>query len=165
MDAANSLKGYKKVILASTVVKEMITEAVPADTLIVEGNEKADLFAAATLALSKSGTVTLELAAAQVPMVVAYKTGAVSAWLIRRMILIKYASLVNIAVNNPIVPELLQERCNAADIGAALNAISAPLVMAQQRKSCAEAIKILQGDITEDPNVIAARTVLRCLAS
>ena len=50
--------------------------------LVVDIAEKQDSFAAATIALSKSGTITLELASAGVPTVVAHELSALSAWLI-----------------------------------------------------------------------------------
>jgi lipid-A-disaccharide synthase len=50
--------------------------------LVVDIAEKQDSFAAATIALSKSGTIRLELGSAGVPMVVAHKLSALSAWLI-----------------------------------------------------------------------------------
>ena len=165
MEATKSLPDYKIAILAGPAVKDMVVNAVPPDTLIVDSTEKADVFAAATLALSKSGTVTLELAATGVPMVVAYKTSPISAWLIRRMILIKYASLVNIALNKPIVPELLQEECTVSALTQALKRIATSEAMQQQRKDCAEAIQVLRGNIHENPSMIAAQTILRCLAS
>jgi lipid-A-disaccharide synthase len=45
-----------------------------------------------------------------VPTVVAHKVSALSAWLIRRMALIPFVSLVNIVAKKEILPELLQER-------------------------------------------------------
>lgn len=79
--------------------------------VVSEADEKHDAFAAATIALVKSGTITLELACAEVPMVVTYKVSALSAWILRRMIKVKFVSLINILMNKEIVPELLQEYC------------------------------------------------------
>ena len=125
--------------------------------------EKQDAFAAVTLALSKSGTVTLELAVAGVPMVVAYKVSPLSAWIIRKMIRVKYASLVNIAVNAEIVPELIQERCTTAEIEKALTALSPPDKAKKQLEECANALAILRGDNTVSPNLVAARAVSEIL--
>ncbi|MEI7669880.1 MAG: hypothetical protein WCJ33_07345 [Pseudomonadota bacterium] len=128
--------------------------------IICDLSEKYDAFAAANLALSKSGTVTLELAFANVPTVVAHKVNKISAWLIRKMLLIKYASLVNIATNREIMPELIQEKCNADDISQALLKLKNPAEMQKQIEGYKEAIDILKGSNKEHPNDIAARIVL-----
>lgn len=73
--------------------------------------DKRDAFAAADLALAASGTVTYELAMAEVPMVIAYRISAASAAVIRRMIKVKYASVVNIVLGHQVAPECLQENC------------------------------------------------------
>ncbi len=85
----------------------------PCQPLIVSQAEKADLLAATTAALSKSGTVTLELALADVPMVVTHKVSASSARLMRRMIQIRFVTLANILNGYEVVPELLQEFCRS----------------------------------------------------
>lgn len=81
---------------------------------------KYDAFAAADVALAASGTVTLELATARLPMVVTYKVSAATAVLARRLLKVKYASLVNIVSDAMIVPERLQEHCRPDLIAADL---------------------------------------------
>ncbi len=93
-------------------VEEHLSEWPGHPIIVTEQDEKHDAFAAATVALVKSGTVTLELACARVPMVVTYRVSAITAWMLRRMIKIKYASLVNILLNREAIPELLQEKCH-----------------------------------------------------
>lgn len=73
--------------------------------------EKWDAFYKSDLALAASGTVTLELAQAQVPMIVAYKTSTLTAAIIKKLIKIPYVSLVNILCSKQIVPECLQKEC------------------------------------------------------
>jgi lipid-A-disaccharide synthase len=161
--AAKSMTEFKTVILAASQVKHLVQNAMPPGCIVCSIEEKQDAFAAATLALSKSGTVTLELAVAGVPMVVAYKVSPLSAWLIRRMIRVKYASLVNIAVNAEIVPERIQERCTVEEIAKTLMALSSPAAMKQQQADCAHALSILRGDNQVSPNLIAAKAVLDVL--
>lgn len=73
--------------------------------------EKFDCFSASQAALAASGTVTLELALCDTPHIVAYRLGAVSAWLAKRLIKTPYVNLINIILQRPVVPELLLERC------------------------------------------------------
>ena len=84
----------------------------PVKTIVTEGLEaKRGAFAASDLALAASGTVTYELAMAGVPMVIAYRISAASAAVIRAMIKIPYASVVNIVLGHQVAPECLQENC------------------------------------------------------
>lgn len=86
---------------------------------IVRGEaERWDAFAAADAAIATSGTVALELARARVPFVIGYRGSPISAWLARKMISIKYATLLNHISNEMIVPEFLQEACTAEALAA-----------------------------------------------
>jgi lipid-A-disaccharide synthase len=67
LEAAKGLPDYKVVILAGPQVRTRIEDAVTSQMLVVDIAEKQDSFAAATIALSKSGTITLELARAGEP--------------------------------------------------------------------------------------------------
>ena len=71
---------------------------------------KAQLFAAADLALTKSGTVNLELALHDVPQVVGYRLSRPTAWLANHVLnfQVPFISPVNLVLNEPLVPELLQ---------------------------------------------------------
>lgn len=67
-----------------------------------------DLFRAADVALCKSGTTTLEAAIAQCPMAVAYRTGAVSYAIARRVVTIPYIGLVNVVAGREVAREFVQ---------------------------------------------------------
>ena len=79
--------------------------------VITDTDEKHDAYAAAAAALTKSGTSTLELALAGVPMAVTYRVNRVTAVLARRLIRVPHVAMVNLLAGHEIVPELLQERC------------------------------------------------------
>ncbi|MEE9455048.1 MAG: lipid-A-disaccharide synthase [Paracoccaceae bacterium] len=75
--------------------------------------QKRACYGASMAALAASGTVSLELAAAGTPMVIAYKVHWLTAYLIRRTIKITTATLVNLVSETNVVPEFLQENCRA----------------------------------------------------
>ncbi len=110
------------VVAVATVeaVRDEVTAAVRAwsrpGIVVTDPVEKYDAFAASRAAVAKSGTVTLELALAGVPMVVCYKMNAVTAFFVRRLIKVDYASLVNLLAERAVSPELIQEACTPADI-------------------------------------------------
>lgn len=99
------------------------------------------VFAASDIALAKSGTNTLEIAACNTPMVVAYKLNILSYWLIKFLIKIKYISIINIVADRAILPELIQFNCTSPKIAAAL--ISLLDNRAQIDKQLKESKKIL----------------------
>ncbi|MBD2488179.1 lipid-A-disaccharide synthase [Aulosira sp. FACHB-615] len=84
---------------------------------IVSGQQK-EVFAAADFAITKSGTVNLELALFNVPQVVVYRLNAVTVWIARKILKgsIPFASPVNLVVMREIVPELLQEQATPENI-------------------------------------------------
>ena len=83
-------------------------------TLIIEGEkQKKDAFAGSDVALAKSGTVTLELAMAGVPMVMTYRMNPLSAALLRRLVKIPYITIINLILRREVIPEFLQEKCRA----------------------------------------------------
>ena len=78
---------------------------------ILQGQEKADVFAASDIALAASGTVSLELAFHQTPHIVAYKVSRLSYEIARRLLQIESVNLVNLICEAKIVPEFLQHDC------------------------------------------------------
>ncbi len=92
------------------------------EVIVVEGAaEKFDAFAAANAALAASGTVALELAMAGTPTVIAYKVHPLTAWVARRLIKTPYVNLINVVLDRPVVPELIQQQCRAELLGSKLS--------------------------------------------
>jgi lipid-A-disaccharide synthase len=94
----------------------------PLPALVVRGPEKYDAFAACDAALAASGTVALELAMAGLPAVITYKVSPVSAFVATRFLglSLKFATLVNILVDEAVMPELLQDDCRPDKLAAAV---------------------------------------------
>ncbi|MGD9982360.1 MAG: lipid-A-disaccharide synthase [Hyphomonadaceae bacterium] len=113
------------ITVAANSVKKQVSEQVPAAVRIVDEREKEDAFAAATVAIAASGTVTTEVALQGTPVVVGYKLGWIT-WALARAFLFKakYASLMNVAADAEVAPEFLQTRCTPENIAAA----AAPLL-------------------------------------
>jgi lipid-A-disaccharide synthase len=90
--------------------------------IVVESADKQAAFRTATVALAKSGTVTLELALAGVPMIAAYKVTALEYLAVGRGILKRLPSIIltNLLLDENVVPELLQHNCTAEKLAAAL---------------------------------------------
>lgn len=101
-------------------VKDIIVGALEGWDLpitLVEGEEdKYAAMNASKVAIAASGTVTLELAMAKLPMVITYIMHPITAWLGRLLIRTKYIGLPNIILNKLFVPELIQEKCTPEGI-------------------------------------------------
>ena len=70
----------------------------------------------ADAAIVTSGTATLEAALLNTPLLVCYKGSKISYWIARKLIKVKYISLVNLILNKPVVRELIQNEMNAIEI-------------------------------------------------
>ena len=112
------------VVAASPVVAasvQRMSRSWPVTPIIVtETWDKHDAFAASGAALTKSGTSTLELALAGVPMAVTYRVNPLTAAIARRLIRVKHVAMVNLLAGRTLVPELLQQDCRPARLAATL---------------------------------------------
>ncbi len=91
---------------------------------IVEGDtEKYNAFAASRVALACSGTISLELALAHLPHIIAYKINNLSAMIYRRFIRTPYVNLINIMQGKRVVPEFLQENCTPEKLANAMDVL------------------------------------------
>jgi lipid-A-disaccharide synthase len=89
----------------------------------VIAEDRYDLMASCDLAVAASGTVTLELAILDVPMVVAYKVSPLT-WFVGNMLVkVDFAALVNLIAGREVVSELMQHEATAGKISAALQDI------------------------------------------
>jgi lipid-A-disaccharide synthase len=131
--------------------------------IVLGEQEKRAAFRIASAALAKSGTVTLELALAGVPMVTAYRTGAIEAWILMRAISVKSVILANLVVGENVVPEFLQQDCTPENLARGLREI---LTDSPSRRRQAEAFAKLDGIMStgnQPPSVRAADIVLATL--
>jgi len=105
--------------LEAVVGEALATWPVPA-RIVTDPTEKYAAFRRARAALTKSGTSTLELALAGVPMVAAYKVSRLEEWVARALIKVPSVILANLVLGANIVPEYLQGDCTAASLARAL---------------------------------------------
>jgi lipid-A-disaccharide synthase len=105
--------------LADTVRAAVASWHVPA-RVVTEANEKHEAFRAARAALTKSGTSTLELALAGVPMVAAYKVPLIEELAARLLLNIPSVILANLVLRENVVPEFLQRDCTTDRLTKAL---------------------------------------------
>jgi lipid-A-disaccharide synthase len=133
-------------------------------SVVTDHRHKADAFAACTVALAASGTVTLELTLAGIPTVVAYRVNALSAAIARRLVDPDAVVLTNKLLDRRVIPQFLQEECTADRLTVAIERLfDDPRARAEQ----GAASETIRGMLTvggEDPSVRAAKAVLQAIA-
>jgi lipid-A-disaccharide synthase len=151
-------------VVAAQSVRKAVVEQAPAVARIVDERDKEDAFAAATVALAASGTVTTEVALQGAPLVIGYKLGWLT-WVMARMVFRgKYVTLMNVAADAEVAPELLQTKFTAEAVVAA----AAPLLddegaREEQVRRQDEALALM-GRGSEPAAQIAAAAVLGVIA-
>ncbi len=84
--------------------------------VISDENIKKQILNKSTFAVSKSGTVSLEICNAKVPSIIIYKMNFLNFLIVRMLVKIKFANIINIINDKEIIPELIQKECNAKEI-------------------------------------------------
>lgn len=132
--------------------------------IITDEQERWDAFAASDVALAKSGTVTLELALMKTPMAVFYKVNPLSAWLMKRLLRTRFVTLVNILLNKPVIPELLQKSATPENLAnAALKLLEDEPTRQNQLDAANDALQMLGLHETKTPSQRAAESILKLL--
>jgi len=98
--------------LKNQVTKEDFKEC----DVISDEKIKSHILKKSIFAVSKSGTISLEICNAKVPSIIIYKMNFVNFLIVKMLVKVKYANIINIAANEEIIPELLQSNCNSKNI-------------------------------------------------
>jgi lipid-A-disaccharide synthase len=145
-------------------LREAVIEAAkgwPVQPRVVVGEiEKKVAFRIAHAALVKSGTVTLELALADVPMVAAYRVGSAEAWVLRRAISTSSIILANLVIGDNVVPEFVQENCTAEKLVRPLAEILSDSPQRQRQREAFARLDAIMSTGDQPPSVRAADIVL-----
>ena len=131
--------------------------------VVVGDKEKRAAFRIAHAAFVKSGTATLELAIAGVPMVAAYKVGAVEAAIMRRAIRTSSVILANLVIGENVVPEFIQEDCAPDKLLPALREILMDSPMRRRQLKAFAKLDAIMSTGNQPPSVRAADIVLATL--
>lgn len=149
--------------LRSRIVAETSRWAHP--PVILDGeNAKLAAFRTARAALAASGTVTLELALASVPTVVAYRVGYVEGEIARRLITIDSASLPNLILGRKLLPEFIDWNWTVETLADAVSAVLQDGPDREAQLAGFAEVRRLMGEGIDAPSRRAAEIVLRIAA-
>ncbi len=112
---------YKYVFHSTDESKEFIINQIKKTNLnntdvVSDENIKLQILSNSIFAVSKSGTVSLQICNANVPSIIIYKLSFINFMIFKLLVNVKFANIINIINNREIIPELLQEECNSKEI-------------------------------------------------
>ena len=84
--------------------------------IVSDDKIKSHILNKSVFAVAKSGTVSLEISNAKIPSIILYKMNFINFLIVKSLVKIKYANIINFAANEEIIPELLQSNCNSKNI-------------------------------------------------
>jgi lipid-A-disaccharide synthase len=128
--------------------------------IVIGENEKRAAFRIAHAALAKSGTVTFELALSGIPMVTAYRVGAIEAFILRRAIRVSSVILANLVIGKDVIPEYLQEDCTPEKLAPALRDLLTESPLRRQQVEAFARLDQIMSTGNTSPSVLAADIVL-----
>jgi lipid-A-disaccharide synthase len=128
--------------------------------VVIGEQEKRAAFRIARAALAKSGTSTLELALAAVPMIAAYRGGAIEAWIIQRSIRSSSMILANLVIGDNVVPEFIQKDCTADKLAPPLREILSDSPARRRQVEAFARIDSIMSTGDQPPSARAADLVL-----
>ncbi|MBR1168880.1 lipid-A-disaccharide synthase [Bradyrhizobium liaoningense] len=128
--------------------------------IVIGENERRAAFRIAHAALAKSGTVTLELALSGIPMVTAYRVGAIEAFILRRAIRVSSVILANLVIGKDVIPEYLQEACTPEQLAPALAALLTDSPLRRVQVEAFAKLDQIMSTGNTSPSVLAADIVL-----
>jgi lipid-A-disaccharide synthase len=114
------------VVQAPTIPRELLDEYVTGRNVRIVAHDKGEAVAAADVALSSSGTATLECAVLGTPVIVMYRLSFANYWLGRIVVTIPHFALINIVAGKKIVPELIQGDVNGQTIAVEMRRLLEP---------------------------------------
>ena len=151
-----TLKEYKNIIL------EMFKKSELNYYVTDNMEEKYNIYTKVDFALCASGTVTMELAKASTPMLVVYKLNYITWIIVRLMVKVKTATILNLVLEKNVIPELFQQEVNSNTI---FNVLNNYLTNKELIKEHVSNIKIAVNKIknNDNPSILSANSILNLL--
>ena len=105
--------------------------------VISDENIKHQILFNSIFAVSKSGTVSLEICNAGIPSIIIYKISMINYFIMKYLVKVKFANIINIINKKEVIPELLQEECNSKEIfKSVVYLLNNPILMNEQIDTC-----------------------------
>jgi len=155
--------GYSYVFHATDENKEFILYHVKKTNLdnidvISDENIKSQILSNSIFAVSKSGTVSLQISNSNIPSIIIYKLSFINFMIFKLLVNVKFVNIINIINDKEIIPELLQKECNAEEIcRSVIYFLKNPKLIKKQLDECS---KTLEGIKSKTSSSNEAATIL-----
>ena len=118
---------------SSLIQKYIKTKDIKNCEIISDEKIKSHTLKKSVFAISKSGTISLEICKSKIPSIILYKMNFINYLIVKTLVKVKFANIINITANEEIIPELLQSKCNAKNIYKSVSYfINNPNIMKEQ---------------------------------
>jgi len=127
--------------------------------VISDENIKNQILKKSNFAVSKSGTISLEICNAKVPSIIIYKMNFLNFLIVKMLVKIKFANIINIINNKEIIPELIQKECNAKEIyNSVVYFLKNPELMKKQINDCEETLTKIRSKTSSSDEAVSVLT-------
>ena len=110
--------------------------------VISDENIKDQVLSNSIFAVSKSGTISLQISSANIPSIIIYKLSFINFMIFKLLVNIKFANIINIINDKEVIPELLQKECNAEEIYKAVTCfLKSPELIEKQLIDCKKTLE------------------------
>ena len=139
----------KKQIIDYTKVKNIENIDVVSDEIM-----KREILSKSVFAVCKSGTVSLQVCNANVPSIIIYKLNFINFMIFKLLVNVKFANIINIINNREVIPELLQNECNAKEIyNSVVYMLKNPDIRKKQLEDCNQTLKGIRSKTSSSSEV------------
>ena len=108
---------------------------------------KSHILSKSIFAVAKSGTVSLEICQAKVPSIIIYKMNFLNYLIVKMLVKVKYANIINIINNEEVIPELIQNECNPKEIfNSVVYLLKNPELIKKQMNICQKTISDIRNN-------------------
>ena len=128
---------------------------------IADEKIKSHILKSSVFAVAKSGTISLEICNSKIPSIIIYKMGAINFFIVKMLVKVKFANIINIAADEEVIPELLQSRCNPVDIYNTVDKLLSD--KSSLDKQVSKTQKIIRDFKTEKSSAIASSVLINSL--
>ena len=158
---------YIFIFHATNENKILITDFIKVNNIdnsqvISDDNIKPQILCISVFAITKSGTVSLEVCNAGIPSIIIYKINMINYFIMKSLVKVKFANIINIINNEEVIPELLQRECNAKEIyNSVVYFLKNPELMKKQIEQCRLILKEIKSKNASSEN--AAKVIINYL--
>ena len=119
--------------------------------VVSDENIKSQILQKSVFAVSKSGTVSLEICKAKIPSIIIYKMNFLNYLIVKMLIKVKYANIINIINDKEIIPELIQKECNSREVyNSVVYFLKNPDLMKKQVNQCQKTLNSLENGLSSE---------------